>query len=833
METNTPPRFLTTAGASVPADFIGRERELSEIRERLVAGRQTLALVNAEGGMGKTTLAAAYWNRFQEEYQHLAWLYCEQGIVYAMTTHLPGPLELIETMNRFAGDPAAQARQITARLANLPKPCLLVLDNANEPEHIRGFETFCTGLGWHVLITSRCANVLSDTRCEYPIASLPPREARQLFKGNYDENTDAFEALLGRFLQAVGYNTLCIEVFSKTLHAGKGWGLDFAALLQKLEQNGLRLGAESFQIRTLYTHSIQSEAATGDQIVAALYDANKLPAEAQDLLARFCLLPAENHRPELLITLLAPDDWAGLKRGLDTLVQHGWISIRDGAYRSSPVVQKIILDKYRERLWELGEAMVQRLNAMFENEGYHTKNIATAGPYADLVFDLVDNLGVWNNEVAQVFSRLWVYYTATGNLTKAMETGEKMLFFSEKNEDKPNVAIAFSRLGSTHTALGNLPQALTFFEQYNLLKKELHEAFPQNVSFKNNLAISYSKLGETHTALGNLPQALTFFEQYNQLEKELHEAFPQNVSIKNGLAISYSKLGSTHTALGNLPQALTFFEKFAELMKELYEAFPLNVSFKNNLAISYSKLGETQTALGNLPQALTFFEKDIELSKELHEAFPLNVDFKNGLAVSYSKLGETHTVLGNLPQALTFFEDETCLFEELHEAFPQNVDFKNGLAISYEKLGSTHTALGNLQQALTFFEDETRLFEELHEAFPQNVSFKNGLAISCSKLGSTHTALGNLPKALTFFEKCTELMKALHEAFPQNVDFKNGLAVSFSQLGQFYRDYQNDPAKAKTYFQQCFRLFKELSEAHPEYVEFRNNYEWAKTALEG
>jgi hypothetical protein len=44
-----------------------------------------------------------------------------------------------------------------------------------------------------------------------------------------------------------------------------------------------------------------------------------------------------------------------------------------------------------------------------------------------------------------------------------------------------------------------------------------------------------------------LPQALTYFEQYNQLEKELHEADPTNVAFKNVLAISYEKLGDPRT----------------------------------------------------------------------------------------------------------------------------------------------------------------------------------------------------------------------------------------------------------------------------------------------
>ena len=35
----------------------------------------------------------------------------------------------------------------------------------------------------------------------------------------------------------------------------------------------------------------------------------------------------------------------------------------------------------------------------------------------------------------------------------------------------------------------DLEKALKFYEEYNLLEKELYDAYPQNVEFKNNLAI--------------------------------------------------------------------------------------------------------------------------------------------------------------------------------------------------------------------------------------------------------------------------------------------------------------------------------------------------------
>ena len=108
------------------------------------------------------------------------------------------------------------------------------------------------------------------------------------------------------------------------------------------------------------------------------------------------------------------------------------------------------------------------------------------------------------------------------------------------------------------------------------------------------MAISYSKLGETHTALGNLPQALTFFEDQTKLFEELHEAYPQNVSFKNGLAISYWQLGSFYKdKKSDVAAARWYFEQCRQSLQELTESYPAYVEFNNNLS-------EVQNDLTNL-----------------------------------------------------------------------------------------------------------------------------------------------------------------------------------------------------------------------------------------
>ena len=71
---------------------------------------RTIALVNAEGGMGKTTLAAPYWQLYGQQAQHLAWLFCEEGILYAMRSQLPQVLGLTEALKPSDDDGEQQAR---------------------------------------------------------------------------------------------------------------------------------------------------------------------------------------------------------------------------------------------------------------------------------------------------------------------------------------------------------------------------------------------------------------------------------------------------------------------------------------------------------------------------------------------------------------------------------------------------------------------------------------------------------------------------------------------------------------------------------------------------
>ena len=121
------PHLLTPTAPFESQVFIGREDDLEKLNQQLSA-HNTLLLVNGEGGMGKTTLAAHYCREHSHEYNHLAWILAEPNISDVLITNLKSSLNLEFDPKSSAKE---QLNQLFLALANLPPPCLLVIDNAN------------------------------------------------------------------------------------------------------------------------------------------------------------------------------------------------------------------------------------------------------------------------------------------------------------------------------------------------------------------------------------------------------------------------------------------------------------------------------------------------------------------------------------------------------------------------------------------------------------------------------------------------------------------------------------------------------------------------------
>jgi tetratricopeptide (TPR) repeat protein len=632
------PRHLSSS-PPIPDNFFGRENELQEIHNLLFHGKNLLLLVNGEGGIGKTTLAAKYYQQYDATYQHLAWVFAERNLADALLM-LARPMEI-----DFPPEMEAKERLdiLLQKMRNLPKPCLLVIDNANDLTSLNEHYTALRKCpNFHILLTSRITEF--EEIKPLKIEGLPPAQALELFKKHYPKHAAAEDALFYAIHAAVGANTLVLELIAKNLRENNKLKLHYslADLAADIQKGLLHLRHTKEVLSDWY----KGGKADVKEIIRAMYDLSGLSAQERAVLSVFAVLPAEAIAFEVLEDLLT--NTPNLSENFLSLAQKGWLEYKEEAttFKISSVIQEM--------------CKIQNATSLL-------------GDSEDLINNLIDKLA-YEGGIGHFINVSYAQATLFAHYAESVVSSFEIPHF--------NTGVLYDRIGEYHKTTGNLPQAFFYREKGIKIYKELCKSYPENADYKNGLAISYQNLGDTHTSLGNLEKALAYYEDYAQLRKKLYEAYPANVNFKNGLAISYSKLGETHTSLGNLEKALAYYEERSQLGKELYEAYPANVSFKNGLAISYGKLGDTYTDLGNLEKALAYYEDYVQLKKELYEAYPANVGFKNGLAVSYAKLGVFYRDnLKEKEKARTHFLQAEELWQELVVAAPLYVMFQKYLGM--------------------------------------------------------------------------------------------------------------------------------------------------------
>lgn len=670
---------LYTDGNSVPVNFIGRDEELRAIKEKLNTV-SSMVLINADGGIGKTSLAAKYWDESLYNYKYNAWLFCENGIVQEIK-------KLATKLHVELGglNEEQQIEALKIALLGVSKDFLLVLDNADKDKDIEHFKETFRGFYWHVIITSRRRGILEEKQ-ELPIVHLPPPLAKELFISNYKENTPEFDSLLDRLLAAIDYHTLLVEIFSKNMKHLRAFKT-LADFLKQLETNDLFLGEDSFSIITDYTNNVHKEAKNTDEIISILYDFNKVSEPERYQLVNLALLPAVNYELVFLFDIFNPENKRAFRDVLQTLVEKGWLSNEENGYRMSPVVQKLVLQKNSTTIQNDSEELIDHLNEELDNIYITNFDYKSAASFAQLVPTITKHFGKQpSNELGILNERTCIFYLETGDLLEAQKAAENYRKINEILDNQLGLSISYSRLGEVYTKLGDFEKSLDFSQKYNDLSTLLYEETPGNVALKDGLAISYQNLGIALSDLEKWEKALDFFQKYNKLEKELCEDYPDDTNYKNSLAISYQYLGTTYTALNDLENALDYYQKYNELEKELYEAHPDNANFQYILAISYQYLGKTYAAMDKLENASDYYQKYNDLEKPLCEKYPDNVEFKNALALSYYYLGNIYEKNKDKDSAISHYSHAVELYEQLVITSPQNADFIHNLKVFKERL---------------------------------------------------------------------------------------------------------------------------------------------------
>lgn len=334
-------------------------------------GTDRLLLINAMGGVGKTTLANALIHAYKDQFSHIIWLDAKVGVKEAFVNNLSlldnlGLTADVAAVYKNTADSVDKAYQlIVSRLKQVPRYGLLILDDADEKLEAIA-PAFSLKDNWKLLVTSR--SKLEGFEI-YPLGFLSTHAAINLFfhYAKIERNT-VHEAISKLIVTSVWNHTLTIELLAKTISENDAFSI--YSLKEKLEQGGIRAVPEH-EIKSLYAQekngSEEITTSTKSCLKMAFdvyqFAGQEWPVKALTYMS--VLPPVPIHFPVLIKLFGVQDEQSEVdfSNTLRKLVRQSWLIKSEAGYHMHPVIQEVI----RDVMHVAPENTLQLLNTLTES----------------------------------------------------------------------------------------------------------------------------------------------------------------------------------------------------------------------------------------------------------------------------------------------------------------------------------------------------------------------------------------------------------------------------------------------------------------------------------
>ncbi|HAA10600.1 MAG TPA: hypothetical protein DCE41_02445 [Cytophagales bacterium] len=732
------PRGLTgTIPRLNPLDLVGRESALVKLRVGLETEKRML-VVNGIGGVGKTSLAMAYTFQYWEEYKHVVWLTADKPLEQVVTKEA----QLLENLGiRLEGlKPKILLKQVFQVLDKVPKPRLLVLDNATQAlENYQ--DVLPQAPDWHVLVTSR--EEIKGNYTPHYLDLLQEDDAISMFAfcwlGNDWQkklNKNQREEVK-KLVRTVEYHTLTVRTLGL---AAKEAGITLTVLLDAMSQGrqiGNRTNNQKEKIKNVF------------ESLKRLFEVQGMTKAEVWLLQVFACLPPDYHPFQTLSYLLkGPSHLLNYDVGALTtsLVNKGWLqsSVQD-AYKMHRMMQQSIVENSTRLHANLSHVQNALVDLLTFNEDYDNpvsfRNWLTYGDsFISIFIKSQENL-------THLLEKSGVIHQELGNYKLAEEYYKEGFNQLEKfhGNDLDGLAILVSRIGGLYVIQSKPTKAI------DLYKRSLND-----LRFKNLNPISKAKL------YGNLGYAYLKNQQFDLAVKQYEKALSIEIDNRRQnhpqFSIRQSDLANAYISLGNIQVAKNLLIEAEENALRVFQlGHPSLGDIQMNLAKSYRDLGQYDISESMYLKALDIF---IECFEQAH---PKITRCQEQLSSLYSDLGRYEQAISLLELAL---ESNLKLFEETHFDIATN---KSNLAILYNKNGEYEKARRLLEEALA---------PEVTMVGPIDLT----IATRKGNLGNIYRNLGDNQKAKEMLE---EALRISEEILPMD---HPKIALRRSNLANVYRD---------------------------------------------
>lgn len=688
-----PPKSLDSLPNNLPiqlTNFVGREREIAEVRERLATSRQLT--LTGTGGVGKTRLALEVAARALESFPEGVWLVDLSAIVDPVL--VPRAAASVLNIQEEAG------RSLTALLGDylLSKQALLVLDNC---EHLA---TECAQLAEDLLRHCPAVRVVATSRetlgmvgeAVYRVPSLSLPDRRRLPAFDDLIQYEAVRLFADRAaLSQPGFGLTQDNAATVARICGQLDGIPLAIELAAARVRALSVDAiasrlgDRFRLLTGGTRTALPRQQTLRAVMDWSYD---LLTEPERVLLRRLSVFAGGFSLEAAQAVGVPagGDEVEVVDILTRLVDKSLVTVdpqgADVRYRLLETVRQYS----REKLVDAGDAdAVQRRHRDFfltlaerAEPELHKASQTTwldrlEGEHDNLRAALEWSLGQQGDDAGlRLAAVLAPYWHARGYLTEGREWLER----ARAQEGAATESLRMSAL----VAAARLAFAQDDFAGTKML---LEEAVPlvRAAGDRQALALSLAWLGHATWHQGERARGVALCEESLVLARTLDDPW--------SAAVVYVEVATVAVHEGDRDRAGPLLEDSVERFRTAGDTA--------GIAYCLYQLGSLALTLADYRRAAALIEESLTLQRRLGR--------KPSVAASLGRLGRIALLQGHYDRAVALLEDGVALAEELGK--------KEDTAVRKVGVGLAALAQGDFERAARLFEESLALRREFGSKF--------------------------------------------------------------------------------------------------------------------
>jgi tetratricopeptide (TPR) repeat protein len=613
--------------------FVGREKELNQIRENLEKDRRTrggsvqmitgrLFNIDGAGGVGKTTLAIEAARQFSS--------YFKDGVLGPIRVHEHTPMsfamDLAGRLNLNVNEPPdaeTAQRLVTAILKD--HHVLLILDNAvdwNDFKYMLPFETRSS-----IIVTTRSREMYDRIRLQFPglavhetsLEKFTPGEALALFKKMLGKDYIAEEEdMYLEIARSLGHLPIALRQAVSLMVFGPRYTA--SRLLDKLENEDhpeiLRKG------RT----ATETDESTIE--VAFYLSSPLLTPELIETLAYLAVCSPGPVPLDFLQRLTGSDE---IDERLEQLFAYSWCERRevDGgrAYELYQLVRELVKLRYGKGF---KEKFIRLVHDTFTDKAVHFS-------IKERYYLQLEEALVLAKEIKDTRLIVWLYdlfdfctYRGYRDFYLRLTQSVEELFPG----DQWALGAAYGHRALILRNFGKLEEAMALHKKEEKICEELGD--------RAGLARSCGNQALILKAWGKLEEAMALHKKEEMICEELGD--------RAGLAACCGNQALILSDWGQLEEAMALHKKEETILEELGD--------RAGLARTYDNQALILNAWGKLAEALALFKKEERIKKELGD--------RAGLARAYSNQALIFDEWGRSEEAEALHMKEEKIFRELN-----------------------------------------------------------------------------------------------------------------------------------------------------------------------